>query len=313
MSAALLLFALGTPCLPEELGHLDPPPPPVVPTPPPVALPPPVPKTEAPRPAPPTAQESTLYRVGYGVLGPLGQIQIAFTTTGHAVRAQGMGTGSMFGMGNYEKRLESHLDARALASSRWVTYRKQGGKAVSDTVAQPRPGSIEILRKRTGKADEEHRFDRQQAVMDPLTFLYSLRRDPPRAARTFEVLDGRALWLISVEPAVAGSLDNRRPALVLRGRANPIDWEGKHDDERSARTFTIWLDNDADRTPLRLVMPLAVGDVRVELAAVSRPPATAVATAQAAPRPAPVAPAAAPARKAAPASVRPTFARDLRR
>jgi hypothetical protein len=284
MSAALLLFALGTPCLPEELGHLEPadsaPPATVVTAPVAAAAPAPAPKASlpaAPRsdvvaPVAPVAgdatkgsQESSLYRVGYGMLGQLGQIQIAFTTLGNRVRAQGLGTGTMFGLGNYEKRIESHLDSRGRTASRWISYRLQGGKTVIDTVAQGRPGTLAVHRQRTGRPDEKHQLARQQTVMDPLTFLYNLRVDPPRAPRAFEVLDGRALWQIAVEPAVAGTLDRRRPALVVRGRATPIDWDGKPDDERTARSFTIWLDNDSGRTPLRLVMPLAVGEVRVEL------------------------------------------------
>jgi hypothetical protein len=278
MSPALLLFALGTPCLPEELGHLEAPvavPPALVVTaspglvPAPAPAPAPVPVPKAAQPAAPASvrgsQESSLYRVGYGMLGQLGQIQIAFTTQGHRVRAQGLGTGNMLGIGNYEKRIESHLDTRGRTASRWISYRLQGGKAVIDTVAQRRPGTLAVHRQRTGRPDEEHQLARQQPVMDPLTFLYNLRVDPPRAPRSFEVLDGRALWQIAVEPAVAGTLDRRRPALVVRGRAAPIDWDGKPDDERTARSFTIWLDTDSGRTPLRLVMPLAVGEVRVDL------------------------------------------------
>jgi hypothetical protein len=289
MSAALLLFALGMPCLPEELGQLEPA---VVPAPvvaaAPLAAAAPAPAPKASLPAAPArssaaagatrgSQESSLYRVAYGMLGQLGQIQIAFTTLGNQVRAQGLGTGSMLGLGNYEKRIESHLDTRGRTASRWISYRLQGGKTVIDTVAQHRPGALAVHRQRTGKPDEEHRLARAQAVMDPLTFLYNLRVDPPRAPRAFEVLDGRALWQIAVEPATAGTLDRRRPALLVRGRATPIDWDGRPDGERTARTFTIWLDTDSGRTPLRLVMPLAVGEVRVELAGTIVRPTTATA------------------------------------
>jgi hypothetical protein len=295
MSAALLLFALANPCLPEELGQLErvvPPAPVAAVVPATAAAAAPAPKASLPA-APPRAparsgaatgatrgsQESSLYRVAYGMLGQLGQIQIAFTTLGNQVRAQGLGTGSLFGIGNYEKRIESHLDTRGRTASRWISYRLQGGKAVIDTVAQHRPGTLAVHRQRTGRPDEEHQLARTQPVMDPLTFLYNLRLDPPRAPRSFEVLDGRALWQIAVEPATTGTLDRRRPALLVRGRATPIDWDGKPDAERTARSFTIWLDTDSGRTPLRLVMPLAVGEVRVELAGTIVRPTTATARA----------------------------------
>ena len=320
MSAALLLLALGMPCLPEELGHIDAPPaepPAEAATPAPAAVPAPAPQPKAAAVARPAAPakgvlESSIYRVAYGVLGQLGRIQIAFTTTGEKVRAQGLGTGSMMGMGQYHKQLESHLDRRALTSSRWVSHRVvQDARTVTDTVAQPRPGAIEMVRKRTGKPDEEYRFARQQPVLDPLTFLYALRVQPPRKQQVFEVLDGRALWLITVEAAVEGSLD-KRPAVVLKGRANPILWDGQHDSERTARRFTIWLDGDAARTPLRLVMPLAVGEVRVELAGIQRTGRAGTATVASAP--AVAAPVAAPTTAGGTTTpARPTVARDLRR
>jgi hypothetical protein len=113
-------------------------------------------------------------------------------------------------------------------------------------------------------------------VLDPLAFLYQLRSRPPTRAQAFEVLDGRALWLISVEPARGVKLDNGRAALAMHGRASPIFWDGQKDPERAPRNFTIWLDNDRYHTPLRLTMPLPVGEVRVDLAAIQReviPPA----------------------------------------
>ena len=127
-----------------------------------------------------------------------------------------------------------------------------------------------MVRRRTGRPDEGHRFVRKQPVLDPLTFLYRLRNRPPQTAQTYEVLDGRALWLIAIEPGRAATLDRGRSALMLRGRASPIFWDGQADPERSARNFTIWLDNDRYRTPLRLTMPLPVGEVRVDLASIQR-------------------------------------------
>jgi hypothetical protein len=270
-----MLIALGgMPCLPEELGYLSPrdmvlPPvseAPVVPEKPePTPPPPPRAPVAAARPA-----EAIRYRVMYGVFGELGEIRISYAFPGDAVRASGVGKGSLLGFGEMEKRLESQLDASGLTPRRWVTSRIQSGKTTTDTIEQPVPGSIEVVRRRTGRPDEGHRFVRKQAVLDPLAFLYQLRSRPPARAQAFEVLDGRALWLISVEPARGAKLENGRPALVMSGRASPIFWDGQKDPERAARNFTIWLDSDRYHTPLRLTMPLPVGEVRVDLATIQR-------------------------------------------
>jgi hypothetical protein len=303
MSAALLLLALGSmPGLPDELGRFpegagEPRPllhtvdgivampdrlpdlalppgaepeadPAAAATPPPAAAVP-----APPPPAPRATEEASRYRVRYGVFGELGQVQITFRYPGVAtenVRAVGEGSGSLLGMGQYHKRVEAELDPRALAARRWTTSRVQSGKTTTDSVEQTRPGSIQLVRRRTGKPDEGWSFDRQQVVLDPLSFLYRLRARPPRARELYEVLDGRALWLITVEPATAATLDGRG-ALALRGRANPVFWDGQPDKERTARSFTLWLEDDRFRTPLRLVMPLAVGEVRVDLTGVDRP------------------------------------------
>ncbi len=294
MTATLLLIALGgIPCLPEELGYTAPRPtdllPPASEAPPPAPpetatpAPMPIPAPPPPRPVQPT--EAIRYRVKYGMLGDLGEIQISFAFPGDAVRASGVGKGSLLGFGQVEKRLDSQLDVRGMPR-RWTSSRIQAGKTITDSIEQPTPGWIEVVRRRSGRPDEGHRFVRKQPVLDPLTFLYRLRNRPPQTAQAYEVLDGRALWLITVEPGQAATLDRNHAALMLRGRATPIFWDGQPDPERSARGFTIWLDNDRYRTPLRLVMPLPVGEVRVDLASIQRQaPAPAAALAPPAPAP----------------------------
>jgi hypothetical protein len=264
----MLVVLGGMPCLPEEIGELPPEPLPV-----PVAEVAPARSVPVKPPAPPDT-EASRYRVVYGLLGELGRIDISFVYPGpgsDTVKGVGVGSGSLMGMGQYEKRVETQLDSRRLTARRWTSSRVQSGNTITDTVEQPRSGAVDVVRRRSDKPDEGHSFVRQQPVLDPVGFLYRVRSRPPRAAEAFEVLDGRALWLITLEPAPPGKLENGRRALVFRGRANPIFWDGQRDAERSARTFTLWLEDDRFRTPLRLVMPLPVGEVRVDLAALERP------------------------------------------
>jgi hypothetical protein len=156
---------------------------------------------------------------------------------------------------------------------RWTSTRVQGGKTTVDTNDVPRPGKVVMLRRRAGRPDDAAVLRRPRPIVDPLTFLVKLRAAPPRKPETFEVLDGRALWVITVDPAERVRLDPPagRPALRLRGRAEPIEWDGARDDDRTARAFTLWLDDDAHRAPLRLTMGLPLGELRVDRVALSRP------------------------------------------
>src|SRR5689334_8522392 len=119
MSAALMLVLLGgMPCLPEEIGQFppEPPPPPVAAAAPLVALPAPPIRV---KPTPPPDAEASRYRVMYGLLGELGRIDISFVYPPpgqDTVKAIGVGSGSLMGMGEYQKRVESQLDSRRLTS-----------------------------------------------------------------------------------------------------------------------------------------------------------------------------------------------------
>jgi hypothetical protein len=242
----------------------------------PAAAPKVVPVTKPPvaRPLPfasklPFAGETTRYKIAYGLLGELGEVKISFSFPSDAVHAVGSGSGSFFGLGRIEKWVESDLISGKDNPRRWVTSRVQSGKTIVDTVDQATPGQIAVLRRRSDRPEEGHHFTRQIAVMDPLAFLWRLRSQPPTQVETFEVLDGRALWTIAMGPTRVQSDGPNRRVLILTGKADPIFWDGRPDDDRTGRTFTLYLEGDAQHTPLRLVMPLAVGEVRVDLTSVS--------------------------------------------
>ncbi len=240
----------------------------VQPTPPPGPAPAPV--AQIPAAQFPRNGETTRYRVSYGLLGDLGEIVITFSPPDTEVRAIGSGSGSFLGLGKIEKRVEAQVLPAELSSRRWISTRHQSGKLTVDTVEQPKPGEIAVLRRRTGRPEEGHRFVRQTTVLDPLAFLFRLRSRPPERAEVFEVLDGRALWRISVEPTRIVAQGARR-VLIMAGRGEPIFWDGSADSERTARSFKLYLEGDAQHTPLRLVMPMPVGEVQVDLTSVSHP------------------------------------------
>jgi hypothetical protein len=238
-------------------------------------------------PWPVATEEMAHYRVSYGLLGDLGGITVTLTPGAGpdralGVRATGKGRGSMLGIGEIEKRVETEVDARARTTSRWVNSKTEGNRVTVDTIHQPAEGNISLVRRRAGESDRAESFQRQRTVHDPVGFLLRMRLSPPTGRETVEVLDGRALWLMIVEapksetietPALPGpGGSTRRRVLRIDGKADPVFWDGSHDSDRPERSFSLWLTDDLHRTPVRLIMPLAIGEVSVDLVSLVRPP-----------------------------------------
>jgi hypothetical protein len=281
-----LMLALGSPpCLPAELGKIDPPS--AIqpqadrrPTPPPPMAPPPPPAL--------AREERAQYRINFGILGQLGELNINLTPgAGGVVQLLGQVKASIFGIGETEKRIVSEFDPTLQGARRWTSLKLTSGNSVTDFARQPKPGTVALVRRRPGKPDQPETLVRKAAVMDPLTFILRMRLAPPRTPQVFEVLDGHGLWLLTIAPAVPVTGDFGR-ALRLEGKADPVFWDGSHDDDRPRRSFTVWLSDDELHTPLRLVMPLSVGEVRADLVTVTRshprPAARAVAAGRQVPR-----------------------------
>jgi hypothetical protein len=264
--ALLAVAPLARPCLPTELGHTDPAAPLRA------APPPPPPPAAPPLPGPLSREERAQYRIAFGILGQLGQLTISQSpaTAGEGtMHLVGQAHGSLLGFGETDKRLETELDPRSLAARRWIAVRTSGGKTVTDFAQQSPPGLVAMVRRRTGKPDRPASLKRMGSVLDPLTFLLRLRVAPPARAERFEVLDGQGLWVITMAPT-RSEPDGTGRALRLDGKAEPIAWDGAIDRERSAHAFSLWLTADEFHTPVRLVMPLAVGEARADLVGLSR-------------------------------------------
>lgn len=211
------------------------------------------------------------YRISYGVFGQVGEITIArtFSADGaQTVMLVGQGQGSILGMGQTVRRIESEYDPRIMSARRWTSFRSQSGKPLTDTVEQATPGAVQVVRRRPGRPDELGHLNRGSAVLDPLAFLMRVRTAPPNVPSVFEMLDGRGLWRVTAQPPKREA--GRTPTLRIEGKANPIFWDGQPDTERTARNFTLFLSDDASRLPLRLVLPVGITEVRAELESVHR-------------------------------------------
>jgi hypothetical protein len=285
------------PCLPVELGKVPtrpdepapmiepqptPQPPPAAPAPvmPPavvLALPP-----FPPLPVPVAMLEHARYRIAFGILGQVGEIRTTIQgdhTEGptRLVEVAGSGEGSILGLGRMRTRVESQFDSALLGSRRWTAARWKGDQATIDVVDQANPGRITLERRRDGRPPERQAATLRLPTFDPIGFTLRVRISPPAPGETqvLQILEGRALWRVALTTAgtqVMPDSPTATRALRLEGRLDPILYDGRPDtaSDRPHRTFTLWLSSDPARVPLRLSVPVGIGNVVVELVELKR-------------------------------------------
>ena len=115
-----------------------------------------------------------------------------------------------------------------------------------------------------------------QLVHDSHTAMAQIRgwKAAPGTTRQVFVVGGRRLWRVDVKvlgsETIGSALGNRRAikfeGASFRARPNFTVEAGK-----PVRTFTVWLSDDADRVPLKVVAHTELGDVTVDLLDYSRP------------------------------------------
>ncbi|HLV66577.1 MAG TPA: DUF3108 domain-containing protein [Polyangiaceae bacterium] len=138
--------------------------------------------------------------------------------------------------------------------------------------ARHRPGAIETTTYRSGGTPEhkvqrlpsgEHALDMQSAF-----FLLRHWQAEPGAEGYFYVLLGKDLWRVVVtfqgERQVVFR-DQPRSVVRMTGAAHRVKREAR--DADATRRFTIWLSNDAGRTPLFVESDASFGRVLMELTA----------------------------------------------
>ena len=113
-------------------------------------------------------------------------------------------------------------------------------------------------------------------VHDAHTAMAELRiwRAPAGTTRTVFVVGGRRLWRIDVtyagEETVSATLGSRR-AVRFDGKSYRATRALGVETDKPARTFSVWLSDDADRVPLKVVARTELGDVVIDLTEYARP------------------------------------------
>lgn len=91
--------------------------------------------------------------------------------------------------------------------------------------------------------------------------------------RTVYVVGGRRLWRVDVtyqgSETIGSALGNRR-AIKFEGASFRARSNFTIETDKPARTFTVWLSDDADRVPLRVLAKTELGDITIDLTEYSR-------------------------------------------
>ena len=134
----------------------------------------------------------------------------------------------------------------------------------------------DITYTREGEASKtQHVEFGTEAVHDTHSAMAQLRgwRAAPGTSKSVFVVGGKRLWRVDMtyvgEETVGSVLGNRRAVhldgVSFRARANRTA-----ESVKPTRTFSVWLSDDADRVPLRVVAHTELGDVTMELTEYSR-------------------------------------------
>jgi len=88
------------------------------------------------------------------------------------------------------------------------------------------------------------------------------------------VLGGRRIWKVDLTmgaPEVIGTYAGNQQAVRIDGVASRAFANLTVDTARPPRTFTVWMSDDADRVPFRVVAGTELGDVTIDLVDYVRP------------------------------------------
>ena len=156
------------------------------------------------------------------------------------------------------------------------TVVEQGDKRI--TASATFTGTIAHVKyQRTGDKDSKTvalNFGTAQ-VHDAHTAMAQLRgwKGTKGQTRTVYVIGGRRLWRVDVtyagEETIGSALGNRH-AIVFSGKSYRARNNLTLESATAARTFKVWLSDDADRVPLKVTATTELGDIVMDLLEYSR-------------------------------------------
>ena len=140
------------------------------------------------------------------------------------------------------------------------------------------PTHVEVkFQRNEDKAPNTFRVEtRGQKLHDAHSAMAQLRgwKATPGTVRTVHVIGGRRVWRVDVkyvgEETIGGATGNRR-AVVYEGVSFRARRDLQAETTKPARKFRVWLSDDADRVPLKVVAHTELGEVVMQLTEYGRP------------------------------------------
>ena len=140
-------------------------------------------------------------------------------------------------------------------------------------------GSVaDVTYTRTGEAKPVNtKIDfRKETLNDMHSAMAQLRswRAPVGTTRTVFVIGGKRLWRIDIKyvglETIGSRVGNRR-AVILDGTSYRARRDLAIESDKPARSFRVWLSDDADRVPLKVTAKTELGDIVMDLVDYTRP------------------------------------------
>lgn len=220
----------------------------------------------------PRGVEQARYRIRHAVVGDLGEVALQVSPQPSANNQPfwlgvGHAEGSFLGIGE-RSTFRSEFNAATSLSTTWSLKRDTGSAHISDDCTQSSPGVVSSHRIHSKKGEDTSTLHASGGVVDPFGFLLRLRTRPPKTAETVLVLDGRALWKVTLTETTTQVVSvGGQPHEALRYalRSDPIDWHGAPSKTRKRHNVVIWLSTTPVRTPLALQADSPLGNVFIDL------------------------------------------------
>jgi len=118
---------------------------------------------------------------------------------------------------------------------------------------------------------------RTEALHDTHSAMAALRgwRAAPGTQRTVYVVGGRRLWRVDMTfvgtETIGTAVGGNRRAVIFDGSSYRARRDLSIESNKPARTFRVWLSDDADRVPLKVTAKTELGDVVMDLTEYNRP------------------------------------------
>jgi hypothetical protein len=115
-----------------------------------------------------------------------------------------------------------------------------------------------------------------QKLHDAHSAMAQLRgwKGTPGSVRSVFVIGGRRLWRVDVKyvgEETIGTSSGNRHAVVYEGVSFRAKRDMQKESDKPARTFKVWLSDDADRVPLKVVANTELGEIVMSLTEYARP------------------------------------------